>query len=121
MTLYARVEFSDRTTFRRLPSHRAFKEAEALGRTPEESYLIEDDGPDHVKVSQGTTSIRVPWSNILAAEPLIVAKGIAPLPLQVPVQPDPVRVAELTLPEPKGLPELPRANKGPGPRKGILR
>ncbi len=123
--IYSRVQLRDLTTFQRLPSHKAFKEAEIVASNLNDCYLIEDDGPDHVKVSQGETAIRVPWSNILAATPI----AIAPTPLQVAAIPEPPRVAPLTVPpeeglfgtlgaEPVGLPPLPRK----GPRKGqILR
>ncbi len=118
MTLYARVQFKELTTFQRLPSHRAIKEALAIGAKVEESYLIEDDGPGHIKVSQGAQAIRVPWSNVVAAEPLVVEE--APAVILVPSEEAPKGelFAALPAPEPTGFPVLPRAGK---PRKGLLR
>ncbi len=143
MTIYARIQLRDLTTFQRLPSHRAFKEAEVVGQNPSECYFIEDDGTDHVKISQGETAIRVPWSNILAATPLVVAPTPVALPepgplLQslidekrlagVPVTTQSaftheaavVAVQEAKAEYDKGFPVLPRATKGPR-KGGILR
>ncbi len=117
MTLYARVQFKELTTFQRLPSHKAVKEVEAIGVNAETSYLIEDDGPGHIKVSQGKKAIRVPWSNVVGAEPLVVEE---PAVILVPSEdvPKGELFAPLPVEEPEGFPVLPRAGK---PRKGILR
>ncbi len=116
--IYARVQFRDLTTFQRLPSHRAFKEAEAIGVNAEASYLIEDDGPGHIKVSQGKKAIRVPWNNVVGAEVLVVEEPSAVIFVASEDVPKGELFAPLPVEEPKGFPVLPRAGK---PRKGLLR
>lgn len=70
----------------------------------EPEYLIEDDGPLHVRISkQGAPDMRIPWANVAGAEMVIEppVQGIAPTPLQV-------------------LPSMPPPMKTV-PRKGVLR
>lgn len=114
---YTRVQFRDVVVVSKSP-YLQLKEAESLDvpdLPPANAYLIEDDGPNHVRITKavGGFTARVPWSSIVASTPAPAETAADPTRLggmqvvRTPITREEA-VASATLDEPKGFPVLPR-------------
>ncbi len=106
--IYLSVQFKTKVVFKKAPwtilEHaESVGVADALPRT----YVIEDDGPDHVRVSQEGHYVRVPWSNIAAAAVDMKSVSVV-VPIEPPKAEPPITITQAL---PLGFPPLPRKTK----------
>ncbi len=123
---YLRVDFERAIVFTSSP-WKTFATIEATDK-----LRIEDDGPLHIRITEGDATVRVPWARVISARPAPAAAPEAVVPALDPVineatistathaAADIIGAADsgtLSMPT-----VVPNTSKGKGPRKGqVLR
>ncbi len=122
--IYLIAQFKTKVLFKKSPwTSLEFAESVGVADEIKKTYVIEDDGPNHIRISQDGTAVRVPWSNVAAvsvdmtrlAGVTVTTESIAPADAIAALVGNPtlfgVSTPEAETPEPKGFKPLPR--KGP--------